>query len=187
MYTDNPGFYIALFVHLISLVLGFGAVFIIDIFGLLWLLKLWGVNLDLVRRVATITQRLIWVGFIGLVLSGIPLLMLKGTISDLTKIKLALVVLVGLNGIFLHYIKQSLDALGDNITDVPKQLMFRISLASFVSQLGWWGATAIGFYNRHIGEQMDWTQYYIPIIGLIVFVIGTVWTIGEFMTGKPKQ
>lgn len=183
---DNNFFFVALFGHLISLVLGFGAVLVIDIFGLLWLLKWWGVNLDLLRRVATITQRLIWIGFIGLVITGIPLLAIKGQISDLTKIKLFLVVLVGLNGIFLHYIKNALDRLGDAIDQVPANIFFRISLASGISQLGWWGATAIGFYNRHIGQPMDWTQYYVPIMGLIVFVIGTIWTIGEYVTSKPK-
>lgn len=177
-------YYVVLFVHLISLIIGFGAVFVIDIFGLLWLLKWWGVDLNLVRRVASITQRLIWIGFIGLVLSGIPLLIMKGKVSDMTKIKLFLVVLVGLNGFFLHYIKKGLDSLGENIQAVPAKYYFRIGLASGISQLGWWGASAIGFYNRHIGQPVSWTEYYIPIMGIIVFVIGMTWTIGELITSK---
>jgi hypothetical protein len=177
-------YYIVLFVHLISLIIGFGAVFVIDIFGLLWLLKWWGVDLNLVRRVAGITQRLIWIGFIGLVASGIPLLIMKGTMSDLTKLKLFLVVLVGLNGIFLHSIKKGLDSLGENIIVVPSRYYFRIGLASAISQLGWWGASAIGFYNRQVGQPVSWSEYYIPIMGIVVFAIGMTWTIGELITSK---
>jgi hypothetical protein len=180
----DTGFYVALFIHLISLVIGFGAVFVIDIFGLLWLLRMWGVDLPLVRRVATITQRLIWIGFVGLVASGIPLLVMKGAISDLTKIKLFLVLMVGLNGIFLHYIKQGLDALGENIQAVPARYYFRIGLASGISQLGWWGASAIGFYNRHISEPLAFAEFYVPIIGIVVFIIGITWTVGEVVTAR---
>lgn len=181
---QDPQYLVVLFVHLISLVVGFGAVLVIDIFGLLWLLKWFGVDLNLVRRVATITQRLIWIGFIGLVLSGVPLLIMKGKVSDMTKIKLFLVVLIGFNGVFLHYIKKGLDSLGENIQVVPARYYFRIALASAISQLGWWGATAIGFYNRQVGQPLAWSEFYVPIMGIIVFVIGMTWTIGESVTSK---
>jgi hypothetical protein len=181
---NTPIYLILLFGHIISLIVGFGAVIVVDTFGLLWLLKWWGVDLGLVRRVAVITQRLIWVGFTGLVLTGLPMIIMKGAVSDLTKIKLFLVLMVGLNGIFLHTIKKSLDALGDNIIAVPARIYFRISLASGISQLGWWGATAIGFYNREVGVPMAWSEYYVPVIGLIVFVIGITWTVGELIVAR---
>jgi hypothetical protein len=155
---------------------------VIDTFGLLWLVKLWGVDLSLVRRVATITQRLIWVGFTGLVITGLPMLFIKGAVSDLTILKLFFVAMVGFNGVFLHYIKKSLDALGENIDQVPPRIFFRIGLASTISQLGWWGATAIGFYNRHIGVPMSWPKYYPIIIGVIVFGLGVVILIGNWLT-----
>jgi hypothetical protein len=186
MYNSVP-YYFLLFGHLISLVVGFGAVIVIDAFGLLWLIKWWGVDLTLVRRVANITQRLIWVGFTGLVLTGIPMLLMKGTVSDMTIIKLALVAMVGLNGVFLHYIKKMLDALGQDITDVPAKVYFRISLASAISQIGWWGATAIGFLNRQVGYKPAWASNYLLIIGLLVFALGLAALVGEYRTSRRRE
>jgi len=34
---DTTAFYIFLFVHLVSLIVGFGSVLVIDFFGLLWI------------------------------------------------------------------------------------------------------------------------------------------------------
>jgi hypothetical protein len=184
---DNLGFYIALFAHLIGLIIGFGAVMVIDAFGALWLFKKLNIELPLVRRVADITQRLIWIGFSILVVSGIVMLLMKGSVSDLAKIKLVLVGLVGLNGIFLHYIKKAMDNLGQNAREVPSKIMFRIGLATGISQLGWWGATLIGFYNRHIGDPLGFAEFYLPISGLIIFLIGITWTIGEVITSRQPR
>ncbi len=184
---DTPAFYIALFVHLISLVIGFGAVMVIDAFGALWLFRKMNVELPLVRRVAHITQIMIWIGFSGLVASGIPMILMKGHVDNLTAIKLFLVALVGLNGVALHFIKKSMDKLGQNAQSVPPNIFLRIGLATTVSQLGWWGATLIGFYHRHVDHLVDWPPYYVMIIGILAFVIGSAWTIGESATaGKTK-
>ncbi|HYC79963.1 MAG TPA: hypothetical protein VEC17_02965 [Candidatus Binatia bacterium] len=179
-------YYFLLFAHLVGLVIGFGAVLVIDAFGFFWLIKAFKVDLHLVRRVADITQRLIWVGFFLLVLTGIPMLAMKGVVSNLTIIKLFLVFMVGMNGVFLHYIKKGLDALGSEIINVPSRYYFRIGLASTISQLGWWGATLIGFYNRQIGHPMGWTEFYPVIIGLIILLIGTVSLVGETVTEIKK-
>lgn len=189
----TPLYYTLLFGHLVGLVIGFGSVILIDTFGLLWVMKMWGVDLSLVRRVATITQRLIWVGFLLLVATGIPMLVIKGTVSDLTKLKLFLVLMLGLNGIFLHFIKKSLDALGQNITQVPVSIHFRISLASTISQLGWWGAALIGFLNRQVRYQASWTHNYPYIVGGILLFIAAFAAIGSYVTrtgklnGKPQN
>ncbi|GEM_PF-1616574 len=186
MYNSVP-YYFLLFGHLISLVVGFGAVIVIDTFGLLWLARMWGVDLTLVRRVANITQRLIWIGFTGLILTGIPMLYINGTVSDMTIIKLSLVAMIGLNGVFLHFIKKMLDALGEDITDVPAKVYFRISLASAISQIGWWGATAIGFLNRQVGHKPAWASNYLLILGLLIFALGLAAVVGEYMTkSKPN-
>lgn len=179
---DTPIFYIFLFIHLVSLVIGFGAVIVIDTFGLLWFLK--KVKIELVNSVANITQRLIWVGWCGLVISGTILLLYKGSIDSLTTIKLFLVLMLGLNGIFLHFIKKSFEKLqGDNI---PPIIMFRMSLASAISQLGWWGAITIGFLHRHWQHNISWpANPWIYIFG-IVFLIGLVASIGENKFDKDK-
>lgn len=189
----TPLYYTLLFGHLIGLVIGFGSVIVIDSFGLLWVLKMWGMDLSLVRRVATITQRLIWVGFVLLLATGIPMLVIKGSVSDLTKLKLFLVLMLGLNGVFLHFIKKSLDALGENITDVPARIHFRISLASTISQLGWWGAALLGFLNRQVRYQAGWTHNYPYIIGAILLFLALFAAIGSYLTrgnklnGKPQS
>jgi hypothetical protein len=174
-------YYVLLFGHLIGLVIGFGSVIVIDTFGSLWMFKMWGVDLKLVQRVANITQRLIWLGFSLLVATGIPMLVMKGTFSDMTKIKMFLVLMVGLNGVFLHLIKKSMDALGD-VQEVPARIIFRISLASTISQIGWWGATLIGFLNRQVRITPAWTEHWIVIIGAILFFLGMFAVIGNLLT-----
>lgn len=160
---DTLPFYVFLFVHLISLVTGFGAVIVIDTFGLCWLLSLFGVDIVLVKRVANITQRLIWLGFVGLIVSGIPMLVLKGHVDALTQVKLFMVLMVGLNGVFLHLIKKQMDSVVKD-TDVTPKLMFKISFASFISQFGWWSALTIGFLHRHWKHTIPWPAHSWQII-----------------------
>lgn len=173
---DTTIFYIALFVHLVSLIMGFGAVMVIDSFGLLWLLK--KVKLEFLRRVADVTQILIWIGWCGLVLSGIVLITIKGYIDNLTTIKLFFVFMLGLNGIFLHYLKQEIKKV-EQSNKIKPIFKFRMFLASFISQLGWWGAMTIGFLHRHWQHNIAWPAnpwgYIIGIIGLI----GIIGIIGE--------
>lgn len=159
-------FYIFLFIHLISLVVGFGAVIVIDTFGLLWIRK--KVSLELVTTVANTTQKLIWLGWSGLVISGIGLIVMKGFVDNLTIIKLFFVAMLGINGIFLHHIKNNLE-----------NRNFRIGLASAVSQLGWWGAIVIGFLHRHWRYEIDWPPNPWLVIGIIVILITLAAIIGE--------
>src|SRR3989344_7428195 len=126
---DTLPFYIFLAVHLVSLIVGMGAVVVIDVFGFLWLIK--RAYIGFVMRVAQTTQRLIWIGWAGLVLSGLGLITIKGYIDNLTMIKLYFVALVGANGIFLHTIKKSFEALPDLAT-VPAWLKFRIGFATAI-------------------------------------------------------
>ena len=74
-------FYIALFVHIVSLIVGFGSVIVVDFFGLLWIFK--KKTLKEVTEVAHVTQFLIWLGWGGLVISGPIMLYIKGYIITL--------------------------------------------------------------------------------------------------------
>jgi hypothetical protein len=159
--------YIPLFIHILSLVIGFGGVIVVDTFGLLWLLK--KIPLKTVTNTAEITQRLIWIGWFGLVISGSVLLYQQGTIRDLTWIKLFLVAMLGANGIFLHFIKKSMERLGD-VEVIPKVIMFRTSLASTISQLGWWGAMIIGFMNTNTHYRVSLP--FSPALVMIVILLG---------------
>lgn len=141
-------FYLALFVHLICLIIGFGAVIVIDTAGFLWWTKLKQISLKRVTEIAQITQPLIWCGFIGMLISGSFLLYFKGYIDNLTKIKLSLVVMIGLNGVTLHYIKRKLENIIAGV-NTEFRLLPIIIAATIISQTGWLGALSIGFLHRH--------------------------------------
>lgn len=137
-------YYIPLFFHILSLIIGFGAVIVIDTCGLLWIFK--RVTLQFVTKVARITQPLIWIGWFGLAFSGIALLLLQDTITPLTILKLGLVLFAGINGVYLHHIKQELERV-HGTQHLPSLLWVKMILATTVSQISWWGALVIGFIN----------------------------------------
>jgi hypothetical protein len=173
-----------LFGHLVSLVVGFGAVIVVDSFGLAWLLKLFGVSLELVTKVANITQKLIWLGFVGLVGTGIPMLVAKGYPTDLVWVKLFLVAMVGVNGVFLHTIKQLMEK--EATGGVSRDVMFRIALASTVSQVGWWGATIIGFVSKEVKNNPQLPISPISIMCLLVAGIAIFWAVGATWANQNK-
>jgi membrane-associated protease RseP (regulator of RpoE activity) len=182
---NDIAFYVFLFIHLVSLITGFGSVIVVDTFGLLWLLKIKGITLERVNSVAAVTQRLIWIGWGGLVFSGLFLITMKGYVDNLTKIKLFFVLMIGLNGIFLHFIKKGLERLKDQ-EKVPALYMFRIALASTISQLGWWGALSIGFVHRHWEHNIPWPPDPFIYIGVIILLIGLVALVGESLLAKKR-
>jgi hypothetical protein len=129
----------ALFVHLASLVAGFGAVLVLDWWGLQWLL-----GRRAFPEVASLsrgTHQLVWIGLAGLVLSGVLLSPELGT--PLTQLKLVLVLLVALNGVQAHALQRRLESL----RELPRRTLLRCVLTAGVSQGGWWGCVLIGFVN----------------------------------------
>lgn len=131
----------ALFVHLAALVVGFGAVLAVDWFALLWLLG--RRSLAELTNVAAAVHLPIWLGLVGLVLSGA---LCRPDISEtLTRIKLGLVLLVTLNGLYTYTLSARLARIGGS--PVPPRLLLNAVIAATLSQLGWWGATLIGFLN----------------------------------------
>ncbi|MEV7419893.1 hypothetical protein [Streptomyces sp. NPDC089919] len=129
----------ALFVHLASLALGFGAVLAADWFGALWLLG----RASLGEALA-VTSRLhtpIWAGLGGLVASG---LMLHPDLSSpLTRTKLVLVALLTVNGLQAGLLTRRLNA---PQAPGPRTLAWAGGTA-LLSQLCWWGAVVVGFLN----------------------------------------
>src|SRR3989338_10746466 len=79
-------FTLFLFIHIISLVVGFGTVLVTDFFGFLWMRRT--ISKTVLTQVTHSTKKLIWLGYTGLVVSGIGLLIMKGYVDNLTKIKL---------------------------------------------------------------------------------------------------
>ncbi len=174
-------YHVLLFVHLVSLVVGFGAVIVIDTFGLLWILG--KVRMSFVTQVANITQRLIWLGYTGLVLTGIPLILMKESISGLSTLKIFVVILVGINGVYLHIIKKSMGEVSDD-TPVSKLNKFRITLASTVSQLGWWTAIVIGFLNNKLKTNAPIIEEPFGIIIPVIILVIVVGAVGEVILKK---
>lgn len=180
---DSTHFYIALFIHLTSLIIGFGSVLVIDTFGLLTLLG--QQTLEQVKKVAAVTQKLIWIGWTGMVISGLNLIYLKGYVDNLTKIKIFFVLMVGLNGIFLHFIKKAAEKFQTK-NDIPKIWMFRMGLATAISQTGWWGALFIGFVHRHIAHNIPWPNSpYMWMLG-IIGIFGLAAVVGEITLKKSE-
>lgn len=128
----------ALFVHLTALVIGFGAVVVVDGCALQWLLG--RRSPGQLTRVASAAQLPIWLGLTGLVLSGA--LCQPNFALRLTWVKLGLALLVMLNGLYAY-------ALGERLVRadaeaIPPGLLRHATAVAVVSQLGWWGAMIIG-------------------------------------------
>ena len=128
---------VALFAHLASLVVGFGAVITVDWAALLWLAG--RCDLGQVLRQAGLVHVPIWGGFAGLVLSGA--LLEPDVTSPVTQAKLALVLLIGWNGLFAMWLHARLSE------DPGRFRLGASAVTTSVSQVGWWGAMTIGFLN----------------------------------------
>ncbi|MFI5760468.1 hypothetical protein ACIA8F_05935 [Streptomyces sp. NPDC051563] len=141
MKTDPALHTAALFAHLASLVVGFGAVLAADYYGLLW-----ATRRCTLAEVVGATSRLhipIWAGLGGLIVSG---MMLEPDLkSPLTLAKLGLVALLTLNGLQAGLLGHRLSAAP---AATPRLLLWGGATA-VVSQLCWWGAVTIGFLNTN--------------------------------------
>jgi hypothetical protein len=131
---------VALFAHMASLVAGLGAALTIDYLALLWLLG--RRTLREVLLLSRGTSALVWTGLVGLMASGA--LLSPDLSSGLTRVKLALVLMVALNGAYASLVQHRLEGAGSH---PPRSLMARGVLTAFVSQAGWWGAAVVGFLN----------------------------------------
>lgn len=181
---DIQTYHILAFIHLISLIVGFGAVVVVDTFGLLWVMK--KVSLQTVNQTANITQRLIWLGWLGLVISGTILVVMRGSVSHITMVKIFFVAMLGVNGIFLHLIKKNFDKL-IGATSIPPIYKFRIALTSTISQLGWWGAIVIGFLNTKFRGQIPQPENpWVYMVG-IVSVFAIIFMLGETFIKKTNE
>ena len=130
---------IALFVHLAALIVGFGAVLSVDWAAALWMVGRREVG-DVLDVAATVAVP-IWGGYAGLVLSG--LFLEPDVTSPVTRAKLAIVLVIGLNGVFASWVHSA------TVRRESPRLLVLGSLSAVVSQVCWWGATVVGFVNAH--------------------------------------
>lgn len=138
--VDPPLHQWALFAHLAALVAGLGAVLTIDFCGLLWLLGRRSLRQVLV--VAGGAHALIWTGLGGLVATGS--LLAPDLSQPWTRTKLALVLVLGLNGVQAMAVQRQMDRAGG---DPPRRLLLRSAGTAVLSQVGWWGAAVVGFLS----------------------------------------
>lgn len=130
---------VALFVHLAALLVGFGAVLSVDWVAALFILG--KRSFHEMMRAADNAAVPVWAGYAGLVLSG--LLLEPDLTSPVTQVKLALVLVIGLNGVVAVGLHRALGRGAD------LRWMALGGMCATVSQLAWWGATVIGFLNAH--------------------------------------
>ena len=150
--VDDPQLHrAALFIHLMSMAIGFGAVIMVDVYGLMWLFGFR--TLANMVELTTVAHTVIAVGVGGLLASGIALN--PNLSSPLSRFKMGLVLVLMLNGVaaqrMLHRMRKALppDTRGGNI---PWSGFQRMLAAAMISQSTWWGSIAIGFItnaNRH--------------------------------------
>jgi hypothetical protein len=169
-------FFLLLFVHVVSLIVAFGAVMTTDYFGLRWMRH--RVRFPHLLRVAGTTERLIWIGWAGLVASGVPLALLKGHVDRLMVLKLFCVALAGANGYVLHRVFRAVERYAQ-ADAVPSLLMFRLGGALLLSQIAWWSALGIGFLHRHVSSVIEWPARPWLWIGVFVVAVLALWRIGE--------
>lgn len=129
---------IALFVHLGSMVISFGAVLLVDWFGLRWLTH--RATLADVLRTAQGAHVPTWAGFAGLLASGLFLGAPAGP-------KAIAVLVVGLNGIYAGMLLSELT----RHPKPPPALLLRSALATAISQAAWWTAVVLGYLNSRGG------------------------------------
>lgn len=130
---------LALFVHLGALILGFGGVLCVDWVAALFILRKRSF-LEMVRA-ADNAAIPIWAGYSGLVLSG--LLLEPNLHSPATVVKLLLVLVIGLNGVVALGVHRAL------AREADLRWMALGGSVAIISQLGWWGATIVGFVSAH--------------------------------------
>lgn len=135
---------IVLFIHLFALVLAYGAVLLVDWAGL-WFVVGQKPKEDLLKLSRTV-QPIIWLGLIGLIVSGV---LLHPHLNKLfTQLKMVLVLIILCNGINLHFVQRAMSSEKvESFWQLPSKLKLWSAISIILSQLAWLGAMIIGFVN----------------------------------------
>jgi hypothetical protein len=131
---------VALFGHLAGLVVGLGAVVAVDWLGLLWAVG--RRSFAEVTRTASALHPLICAALLALLVTGAVLH--PDMTSGLTRVKLALVLVIAVNGLYVTALQAGLSG---RCADPPPGLLAQATAAVVVSQLCWWATVAIGLAN----------------------------------------
>jgi len=132
---------IALFGHLVSLLIGFGSVLTVDWYGLLFLFRVLPMRTVLLQ--AHRVTPLIWLGLLGLTVTGG--LLEPDLESPLVVLKLCAVFGVALVGVLALGSKRAMLRLDPVL---PRSLILRGMVLTAASQSFWWTALVIGFITH---------------------------------------
>ncbi len=136
---------IELFVHLVGFALGFGAVMLVDAVGLLWVFR--KAKAEQLGWLSGVAQKIIWSSVAIQIVTG-SMLLNPEYITIRTKVKLAAVLILAINGLVLDRLrKQMLSYKQDDFWKFPRSFQLLSVVAISLSQLCWWAATIIGFIS----------------------------------------
>lgn len=143
--ADPPLRAFVLFLHLAALTIGLGAAIMVEYAGGLWL-----IGRGALRSLRHTEERLAapaWIGYSGLLVTGA--LLSPDPHSPATALKLAAVLVVGMNGIAVQKLTTELDRLPGDLPFRRAPWRLRIwSIASgTLSQIAWWTAVLVGTLN----------------------------------------
>lgn len=136
---------LALFAHLASLIVGLGAVLMIE-----WHALLWATGWSSVRELRQADKTLIipiWAGLVGLLVTGA---LLQPQLDDpLTLVKLGAVLLLSLNGVAITRWTADLGRMppATRFRALPRLVRVRFVASAVFSQVAWWTAVFIGMLN----------------------------------------
>jgi hypothetical protein len=145
VHVGGLAYYYAVVLHVLSLVVAFGAVILVDWHGFLWLIR--RRTLAEIIRLDGAATPLIWGGLAGMLATGV---FLNPHLSNpMTDIKLVAVLALTQNGILLIPLMRRLARLppesGFGALSVGQRTHLLVCLG--ISQACWWSAIIIGFIN----------------------------------------
>lgn len=139
----------ALFGHLASVIVGLGSAVLLEMSGLLWMLR--RSTLDDLRRVERTVSALAWLGIAGLLATGAFLQ--PDVTQPLTALKMLAVLIAAMNGVAMTRLTDELARLPGHVrfSMLPRRLQTWCVWSAVVSQTGWWTAVLIGMLNTASG------------------------------------
>ncbi|WP_395398504.1 hypothetical protein ACHMXB_11790 [Arthrobacter sp. UC242_113] len=131
--------------HILSLVLAFGTILVVDWLGLLWLMG--KVHMHASPKLERATKPLIWGGLALLLASGA--LIQPDITNPVTAVKLGCVLILMLNGLGIAPAMHKMFALPreTRFSELGRRLRTRLLIALSISQACWWTAVLIGLVN----------------------------------------
>ena len=145
---SGPPRALALSVHILAMVLAFGAILLVDWHGFLWLIG--KRELAETIRLDGAAGPLIWSGTAAMLLTGAFLA--PNVSNPWTIVKLGAVLVLMLNGIMLIPLMRRLVVMPPTTTfaGLPIGQRVHMLLCLAISQLCWWAAIVIGFVNAEL-------------------------------------